>query len=305
MDLVVGGAGFIGSHLAEALIQQGRPVRVLDNLSSGHRKNLENLAVEWMHGDAADERVANLACQGVERIFHLAARPSVPWSIEFPKEALRANHGTTQALIQAGKKAGVSRFIFSSSSALYGENPVLPKEESMPVEPKSPYAEHKGYGEKSLRQEFHGSDRCAVSLRYFNVYGPRQDPSSPYSGVISLFTQWAKQGRAPTIFGDGLQTRDFVFVKDVVAANLLAAQLKSSEPAPVINIGTGQQTNLLQLWELICQAANAPVLKPTFKESRPGDVRHSVASTSRAKHELGFEPEVTLADGLRQTVSEI
>jgi len=304
-SLVVGGAGFIGSHVSEALLGQGCSVRVLDDLSTGKRENLEGLDVELLVGDAADETVASQACEGVDRIFHLGARPSVPWSLEHPELALRANFLTTKTLLDAATKKGVSKFVFSSSSAVYGDNPIIPKEESMSIEPQSPYAEHKAMGEDLLKGICSEKAIDAVCLRYFNVYGPRQDPSSPYSGVISLFAQWAKQGKAPIIFGDGLQTRDFVFVSDVVKANLLAAGLQTSEPAPVINIGTGQQTHLLELWKLTCRAACTEAGAPHFEEVRSGDIRHSVASIQKAKSELGFGPQVSLADGLRKTIAEI
>lgn len=305
VNLVVGGAGFIGSHLVEALLGQGLPVRVLDNLSTGKRENLHGLDIDFVLGDAADANVASQACSDVDRIFHLGARPSVPWSVEHPEAALRANYFTTKTLIDAAIGGGVSKFVFSSSSAVYGDNPTLPKEESMTVEPKSPYAEHKAMGEELLRNICSEEYIDAVCLRYFNVYGPRQDPSSPYSGIISLFSQWAKRGESPKIFGDGRQTRDFVFVEDVVKANLLAADLKSDVPAPIFNVACGVQTDLLELWKLLCDAAGVSAPAPYFEDSRPGDIRHSLASVERATKSLRFEARVDIQEGLHRTWSSL
>ena len=204
IDLVAGGSGFIGSHLCEALLAAGRTVRVVDDLATGYRHNLEGLQLEFVEGDAADPEVAARACEGVAHIYHLAARPSVPWSFEHPEAAYHANHQTTLSLIEAGAAAGARRIVFSSSSAIYGDGPELPKRESLPPAPQSPYAEHKLAGERALH-EAHAAGRIeAVSLRYFNVYGPRQDPTSPYSGVISLFAKWVREGTRPTIFAGAL-----------------------------------------------------------------------------------------------------
>ena len=305
LDLVTGGAGFIGSHIVRALLDQGRQVRVIDNLLTGHKKNIQGLNLDFIEEDLADPTAAQKACKGVEHVFHLAARPSVPWSFENPELAYQANHQTTLSLIQAAKASGVRRIVFSSTSALYGNDPTLPKKEGMPPEPLSPYAKHKGLGEVALQQACQDSDLTAVCLRYFNVFGPRQDPSSPYSGVISLFIQWALAGRAPTIFGNGLQTRDFVYVGDVAQANLLAATVPLKETTPILNIGRGEQTNLLELWSMVCEAAQAPHLPPKYAEARAGDVLHSVADTHKAEALLSFHPSVSLLEGFQRTVASV
>lgn len=303
LDLVAGGSGFIGSHLCDALLKSGRRVRVLDDLSTGHRHNLHGLDVELVQGSAADLSKAKQACEGVTGIYHFAARPSVPWSIEHPVEAHRANHETTLALIEAGSAAGAKRIVFSSSSAIYGDGPELPKTEDLPPAPKSPYAEHKLAGELALR-EAHASGKIeAVSLRYFNVFGPRQDPSSPYSGIISLFAKWVREGRRPSIFGDGKQTRDFVYVADVARANQQAMQAECPLPGPVFNIATGHSIDLLELWQAVCAAAGVDAKEPEFLPERPGDVRDSVASLARAQAGIGFAPTTDLATGLVATLA--
>ena len=307
LDLVAGGAGFIGSHLVEALLARGRRVRVLDDFATGHRAHLtpalRDLRFELMEGDAADPATARAACSGVERVFHLAARPSVPWSVAHPRAALRANHGTTLALLEAASAAGVRGFVFSSSSAIYGERPELPKREDQAPDPRSPYAEHKWMGEQALRAAARAGGPAGASLRYFNVFGPRQDPSSPYSGVISIFAREARAGRAATIHGDGGQTRDFVHVHDVVRANLLAAgrlPLPGGDPAPVINVGRGASVSILETWRLVCAAAGVdPAPAPACGPARAGDVRHSRADVTRAAELLGWRSEVGLEEGLR------
>lgn len=302
LDLVAGGSGFIGSHLCAALLSEGREVRVVDNLSTGYRSNLDGIEVDWVQGDVADPEVARRACRGVSRIFHLAARPSVPWSFEFPEEALRANHQTTLALIEAGAEAGARRIVFSSSSAIYGDGPESPKVEDMAPAPKSPYAEHKLAGERALREAHQAGKIEAASLRYFNVYGPRQDPTSPYSGVISLMAKWVREGQRPTIFGDGMQTRDFVAAADVARANLLAMEADLEEAGPVFNVATGTSINLLQLWHAICEAAGVEAQQPEFLPARAGDVLRSEASLAKSTAQLGFVPRVPLASGLKVTL---
>lgn len=305
LDLIAGGSGFIGSHIVQGLLESGRKVRILDNLATGYLHNLEGLDCEIIQADAADYDAASTACEGVARIFHLAARPSVPWSFEHPEQARHANFGTTEALIAAAEKQGVSRIVFSSSSAIYGDSPELPKTEDMQPAPKSPYAEHKLMGEHALAQAAERSGLESVSLRYFNVFGPRQDPSSPYSGVISLFAQWLKEGTPPTFFGDGQQTRDFIFVKDVVKANLAAAQATLSQPAQIINIACGQRINLLELWDTMCKVAGKTGGDPVFLDERIGDVRHSLADLHRAHEELNFQPDFNLEQGLALTLESL
>ena len=308
LDLVTGGAGFIGSHLVEALLAAGRRVRVVDDLTTGRRENLEAAAagggLEFLEGDLADPAVARAAVAGAERAFHLAARPSVPWSVAHPEEARRANHETTLALLEAAQETGLRRIVFSSSSAVYGPGPALPKEESMAPEPASPYAEHKLLGEGALAAAAAAGGPTAVALRYFNVYGPRQDPGSPYSGVISIFFERALAGEAPILYGDGGQTRDFVFVEDVVRANLLAA---GAEPGPsgfgAVNVGTGRAVSIRELWDEVCAALGVPAPEPERRPERPGDVRHSRAAVGAARRLLGFAAQVPLEEGLRRTAA--
>ncbi|KAA3607958.1 MAG: NAD-dependent epimerase/dehydratase family protein [Planctomycetota bacterium] len=303
LDLVTGGAGFIGSHITEALLAAGRRVRVVDDLSTGYTRNLGDLKVDFLEGDLSDPEVADAACQGVEGVYHLAARPSVPWSFEEPELAFQANHGSTLALIQAAARHQVRRIVFSSSSAIYGDSQTLPKIETMEPAPKSPYAEHKLMGELALAEAARSHGLEAVSLRYFNVYGPRQDPSSPYSGVISLFVRWAQEGQPARIFGDGLQTRDFIYVADVVKANLKAMEADLGElSAPVVNIARGRRVTILELWKEICQAAGQPYLEPELGPERQGDVRHSLAAVKKARELLGFQAEVDLEQGIRSTL---
>ena len=305
LDLVAGGSGFIGSHLCEALLAAGRRVRVVDDLATGYARNLDGLDLEFLQGDAADPELAARACEGVTGIYHLAARPSVPWSFEHPEAAHRANHETTLALIDAGSTAGAKRIVFSSSSAIYGDGPELPKTEDLPPAPKSPYAEHKLAGEIALREAQEAGRIEGVSLRYFNVFGPRQDPSSPYSGVISLFAKWVREGTRPTIFGDGKQTRDFVFVADVARANQLAMAADLQEAGPVFNVATEHSIDLIELWEAVCRAAGAPILEPEFLPAREGDVRESVASLAKTRAGIGFAPSVDLLTGLQATLNAL
>lgn len=305
LNLVAGGSGFIGSHIVEGLLAAGERVRVLDNLATGYLKNLEGLQCEIVQADAADVEATTAACEGVSTIFHLAARPSVPWSFEHPEAARHANLGTTESLIQAAEKQNVQRIVFSSSSAIYGDSPELPKTEDMEPAPKSPYAEHKLFGEYALAEAAKRSGLESVSLRYFNVFGPRQDPSSPYSGVISLFARWLKEGTAPTFFGDGKQTRDFIYVKDVVKANLAAGNAVLTQPAQIVNVACGKRVDLLELWNTMCQVGGFSALDPIFQEERVGDVRHSLANIQRAKEELGFQPDFDLETGLNLTLQSL
>ena len=300
MILVTGGAGFIGSHLVRALVAQGRPVRVLDNLSTGRRENLNGLDVEFIEGDLRDDDALAVALRGVEAVSHHAAMISVPRSVDDPLGSHAINVEGAVRLLDLARRFGVQRFVFASSAAIYGDEPTLPKTENMPPLPQSPYALHKLVGEQYLRlfHRLYGMD--TVSLRYFNVYGPRQDPASPYAAVIPLFASALRENRRPTVFGDGQQTRDFVYVDDVVRANLAA--LTVADPAGrVVNIASGKQSNLLDLL-----AALAPnfkrKLKPVFADARPGDVRHSVASIDAARELLGFAPTVGLEEGLAATV---
>jgi UDP-glucose 4-epimerase len=300
IDLVTGGCGFIGSHIVEALLARGRKVRVVDNLSTGYQHNIQGLDVELLLGDISDIEVAQQACIGVENVYHLAARPSVPYSIEHTKKAYRANHQSTLSLIEAASAQDVKSIVFSSSSAVYGDEPTLPKTEDCSLAPMSPYAEHKLAGEMALA----ASSLSTVALRYFNVFGPKQDPSSPYSGVISLFSKWAHDKTPANIFGDGLQTRDFVFVDDVVNANLNATDYAlANHGSAVINIATGKAITVLQLWKDICEICQFDGAPVNYHPGRDGDIRDSVADISRAQQLLDYSAQTSLLEGLRHCVS--
>jgi UDP-glucose 4-epimerase len=301
MILVSGGAGFIGSHVVRGLLAQGRPVRVFDNLSTGKRENLAGLDVDLRVGDLRDPAAVAGAVRGVEAVIHLAAAISVPQTVADPAGSHAVNVEGTFCVLEAARTAGVRRFILASSAAIYGDEPSLPKTEESPVRPQSPYALHKLIGEQYLRlyAVLYGME--TLSLRYFNVYGPRQNPDSAYAAVIPKFVS-AMAGRTPpTVFGDGLQTRDFVYVEDVVAANLAALAAPRLD-GRVLNIGGGRAISLLDLLatlEKIFQRRADPV----FADPRPGDVRHSVAAVDAAAAFLGYRPKTPLLDGLTPTAA--
>ena len=301
--LISGGAGFIGSHLVEALLAEGRPVRVVDNLATGHRSNLEHLAgrFEWIEGDLADFEVCAEATRDVESVLHQAAIPSVPRSVAEPLQSHASGPTATLNLLEAARLAGARRFVFAASSSAYGDTLDLPKHEGMVPNPLSPYAAGKLAGEHYVRVYARTMGLDGVSLRYFNVFGPRQDPSSPYSGVISLFARWMAEGRRPVIFGDGSQTRDFTYVANVVRANL--ATLKAEHPlnGEALNVGTGRRISLLDLVASLNSALGTE-LDPEFRPARVGDVRDSQASLDRIGAVLGYEPSVGFEEGLRLTL---
>ncbi|HQY64920.1 MAG: SDR family oxidoreductase [Myxococcales bacterium] len=305
--LVTGGAGFIGSHIAERLVREGHSVRVLDNLTSGHRENLATIArdVELQVGDVRDESACARAAEGVDVVFHEAAIVSVPYSVEHPRETHAVNVLGTLNVALAARDAGARRMVFACSAAVYGEEPTLPKHEGMRPEPVSPYGVEKIAGEQYLRAFAHLYGLETVSLRYFNVFGPRQDPGSAYSGVISIFADRILRGAELRIYGDGQQTRDFVFVDDVVAANLLA----STAPAAVAsgqayNVACGVRTTLLELAATLSDVSGKP-LTVTHAEPRAGDVRDSLADIGRARRDLGYAPRVTMRDGLAALVESL
>jgi len=306
---VTGGAGFIGSHLATALSRRGDRVRVLDDLSTGRQANLGHLEVgepgsgapvEFLGGSVTDPEAVREACRGVRGVFHEAAQVSVPGSIRDPEASYSINVMGTLRVLEAAREAGASRVVFAASSAAYGDDPTLPKEESQPPRPLSPYASGKLAGEALLAVWGRTFGLGTVSLRYFNAYGPRQSDDSPYSGVIALFAHSFLAGRTPTIFGDGEQSRDFVHVDDVVQANLLAMEA-SLEPGTVINVGTGRRTTINQLYAILGELAG--YREPARREAaRAGDVPHSQASIERARRLLGFEPRMGLVEGLTRTM---
>jgi UDP-glucose 4-epimerase len=301
--LVTGGAGFIGSHIVEALVAEGATVRVFDNLATGHLKNLDSVkgSVTFVEGDVRDMAALESAIRGVEYVFHEAAMVSVPLSVEKPRECHEINATGTLNVLLAAKQAGVRRVVMASTAAAYGNNPALPKRETMRPEPESPYGLTKVTGEYYMRSFAQLYGLQTVALRYFNVYGPRQDPKSMYSGVISKFTDVLSAGGTPTVFGDGKQTRDFVFVKDIVQANVKAMHAVTVEPGEVINVGTGKAVSLLDLLAVLGEIFGLAVV-PKFALPRAGDVQHSLADISLARKMLGYEPKTPLREGLAQLV---
>lgn len=305
--LVTGGAGFIGSHLAEALVGDGYAVRVLDDFSSGAPSNLASVEgrVEVVRGDCRREDDVRAAVDGCEVVFHEAALPSVQRSVEDPRLSHGINLDATLTMLEASVAAGVKRFVFAGSSSAYGESEALPKSESLAPDPLSPYAAQKLASEAYCRSFARCFDLDTVVLRYFNVYGPRQDPSSPYSGVISLFVTTLLAGRAPTIYGDGEQTRDFVYVEDVARANLAAATADVPRGS-VINIAGGRRVSVNELFRTVREQVGgaAEALEPTYSPSRTGDVRHSLADLELARRWLGWSPGVSLDEGIAETVRQ-
>ncbi len=301
--VVTGGAGFIGSALTRALLEAGSPrVTVLDNLSSGHRANLDEVKdrVELIEGDIRDAAVVNRAIEGASTVYHLAAIPSVPRSISDPVPSHEVNVDGTFHVFRAAQQAGVRRVIFAASSAGYGDTAELPKTESMPPNPKSPYAAQKVMGEYygSVFHSCYGLE--VVSLRFFNVYGPRQDPSSPYSGVLSIFMKCLLERRSPTIHGDGEQTRDFTYVSDVTALCLKAAQVPGIG-GRMYNAGNGNRYSLNEVWRTL-NAIEGVEIPALYGPPREGDVRDSQADTVRAVRDLGHDPRYSLEAGLRETL---
>jgi len=301
--LVTGGGGFIGSHLAGALLAAGHDVRVLDNFSTGKRDNLQALAgrLEMVEGDIRDAGAAAAAVRGREAVCHLAALPSVPRSFHDPFASFAVNAGGTVKVLEAARQAGVRRFVYSSSSSVYGDAEGETKSEEMEPQPLSPYAVSKLSGEAMCRlySRVYGTE--TVCLRYFNVFGPRQDPQSEYAAVIPRFILAALgQGQA-TIHGDGRQTRDFTYVANVVQANLLALQASASAAGRVFNIACGEETDLLTLLAILGEFVGRKPA-PIFVPARPGDVRRSRAQIGRAREILGYRPDVSLREGLRKTL---
>ena len=299
--LVTGGAGFIGSHLAEELVRRGHRVRVADSLITGKRSNLAHISgIEFLDGDLADLDVAQRAVDGVNFVLHQAAIPSVPRSVKDPITSNRANVDATLNVLVAARDAGIQRVVFAGSSSAYGDTPTLPKHEEMPARPLSPYALQKVVGEQYLKMftSLYGLE--TVSIRYFNVFGPRQDPSSPYSGVISVFATALLEGRSPTIYGDGEQTRDFTYVANVVDGVLRACEAPEAN-GEIINVATGGRISLNTLFEAMRRLIGADV-KPVYAEPRQGDVRDSQADITKAQRLLGYSPTVSFEEGLRLTV---
>jgi UDP-glucose 4-epimerase len=301
--LVTGGAGFIGSHLTEELVKRGHRVRVLDDFFSGRRENLAPVKrdVEIFRGDCADPRAARRAAKGIEAVFHQGAIPSVARSVADPLRSRRANGTATLTMLLAARDAGVRCFIYASSSSVYGDTPTLPKRETMEPHPLSPYAAEKLSGEQYLRIFHRLFGLETLSLRYFNIFGPRQDPSSPYSGVISRFATALIAGETPVIFGDGLQSRDFTYVANVVDANLRALTARKLE-GDAVNIATGRRVTLRALLaRMVRTLGGSPDARR--EPARAGDVRHSLADVTKARRLLGYRPRVGLDEGLEKTMA--
>ena len=301
--LVTGGAGFIGSHLVDELVANGCRVTVLDDLSTGHRHNIDHLGdrIDFVEGDIRDAGLLNQAVKGCEVVFHQAAVVSVSQSVLDPSHSCEVNDLGTVRVLDASRQNGVRRVVMASSSAVYGDDPRMPKTEDMAPKPLSPYAVQKLTGEfyASVFGGLYGLE--TVCLRYFNVFGPRQDPSSPYSGVISIFMNKATAGEVPTIYGDGGQSRDFIYVKDVVRANLLAAT-QAEAAGQVFNVGTGVIIRIIDLWKLIGGLSNVKI-DPVFDPPRAGDIRESVSDIGRIRQSLGFRPQMALRQGLIDTLA--
>jgi len=299
--LVTGGAGFIGSHLTEELVRRGARVRVVDSLITGKRQNLAHVpGVEFIEGDLADLAVAARAVDGMDYVLHQAAIPSVPRSVQDPITSNRANIDASLNVLVAARDARVKRVVYAGSSSAYGNSPTLPKIETMPTAPLSPYALQKLVAEQYCQMftQLYGLE--TVTIRYFNVFGPRQDPSSPYSGVISLFISALCEGRRPTIYGDGQHTRDFTYVANVVDGVLRACEAKGAS-GEVINVATSGRVSLNQLFQTIRELVGAQV-EPIYADPRPGDVRDSQADIGKARRLLGYEPKVSFDEGLKKTV---
>jgi nucleoside-diphosphate-sugar epimerase len=301
--VVTGGAGFIGSHIASALSSSGARVRVLDDLSTGHRENLDEIGgdIDFVQGSVADEKLVLKALEGAELVFHEAAIPSVPRSVEAPRQTHVASVDGTFSLLLAARDQKVRRVVYAASSSAYGDQPTLPKSEQMLPDPLSPYAVAKLVGEYYCQVFTRVYDLETVSLRYFNVFGPRQDPGSQYSGVVSRFISALFGNERPVIFGDGEQSRDFTYIENVVAANLSAASAKRAA-GQVINVANGERVTLNELLAVLKELTGKQDVTAEYRDPRVGDVRHSLADVTLARELLGYESKVDLREGLKRTI---
>ena len=301
--LVTGGAGFIGSNLADELIKQGANVNIIDNLVTGFRENLEEIKgdFEFFEGDINDDAILEKSLEGVSIVFHQAALPSVPRSVENPEATHEACANATFKLLCKSKDLGVRRFIYAASSSAYGDQPILPKIETMKPEPLSPYAAAKLMGEYYCSVFSNVYDIETISLRYFNVFGPRQNPSSMYSGVISRFIDALMGGKTPVIYGDGEQSRDFTYIANVVNANIQAAQT-SKGIGKAMNAANGERITLNELLKVLKEITNKQEVEADYQEPRKGDVKHSQADNTLAKENLDYKVLVGLEEGLRETI---
>lgn len=300
--LITGGAGFIGSNLVQTMVRTDAKIRVLDNLSTGKKENIVGCIkeLEFIEGDIRDRNILKKSLQGVDIIFHLAALSSVPRSIADPFSTDQVNSQATLMLLIEARDCGVKRVVYGSSSSIYGDSPVLPKEESMSPEPKSPYALSKYAGERYCQLFYSLYGMETVALRYFNVFGPKQDPFSQYAAVIPKFIVNILEKKNLTIYGNGEQTRDFTYVDNVIKANLLAAETESA-PGEVINIACGNRVTVLELSDFLMEAMGIKVERG-FVDPQPGEVKHSQASIDKAMSLLGYKPCIDLWEGLRRTI---
>ncbi|MFQ5928553.1 MAG: SDR family oxidoreductase [Acidobacteriota bacterium] len=301
--LVTGGAGFIGSAVVQKLRVRGERVRVVDNVATGQRKNLHGVLsdADFYEGDIAELDVCHQVMQGVDYVLHQAALPSVPRSLHDPLATHRSNVTGTVNLLVAAREAKVKRFVIASSSSIYGNTPTLPKVETMPPAPLSPYAVSKLAAEQYALVFFKVFGQETVALRYFNIFGPRQDPNSPYSGVLSRFITALLRGKRPTIYGDGLQSRDFTYVDNAVQANLLACEAPHAA-GKVFNIATGARHTLMETLAMMSEIIGVRA-EPCFASPRPGEVRHSQADIRLAQEVLGYRPTVGFREGLEKTIA--
>lgn len=301
--LVTGGAGFIGSHLAAALLERGARVRVIDNLSTGYRANLEEIGgdIDFVNASITDAQALNRALDNVELVFHEAAIPSVPRSVKSPVETHESSVDGTFSLLLAARDRKVRRVIYAASSSAYGDQPESPKRESMRPDPLSPYAVAKLVGEHYCQVFTRSYGLETVSLRYFNVFGPRQDPGSEYSGVISRFIKALQMGERPTIYGDGEQSRDFTYISNVLDANMRASE-STAAVGKVINIGNGKSVTINELLSALKELSGQPDVTAEYVPARTGDIRDSLADISEAASLLGYTPRVGLAEGLQLTL---
>lgn len=302
--LITGIGGFIGSSLARALLARGEQVRGVDNFATGKKENLGEISdrIDLREADICDPDVIRAACAGVDFVFHEAAIPSVPKSVLDPLGSNRANVDATVNVLVAARDAKVKRVVYAASSSAYGDTPTLPKHEAMSPDPISPYAVAKLASEHYMISFYRCYGLETVSLRYFNVFGPRQDPSSPYSGVLAKFITLMLHGEQPTIFGDGEQSRDFTYIDNVVEANLLACHAPANRAAgQVFNVATGRRVTLNETFKLL-QGLTSFKGEPKYGAERGGDIKHSLADNSKAKEALGYEPKIAFEEGLRRTV---
>lgn len=305
---VTGGAGFIGGHLADALLSMGAQIRVIDDLSNSTLEHLSGLIeleperVRFVHGSILDDDALKVAMSGCQTVFHLAALGSVPKSVEAPQRTWSVNATGTLRVLEAARAAKALRVVFAASSSAYGDQPELPKVESMPTQPLSPYAASKLAGEQLLAVWSKCYGVSAASLRYFNIFGPRQSADSAYAAVVAAFAKALFAGEAPTIYGDGSQSRDFTFVSNAVLATLLAGAAPNRLTGQVMNIGTGRRVTVAELATVMARQAGVPHVHPTLRASRPGDVLHSLADISLAKELIGYEPVASLEEGLAETM---